>query len=160
MSEKMQYLSDKELDALIAEVEAGGMIAPPIYLKSQIMGNISSEVSIEIPESSMKKRRINRQLTLYSLKIAAAAAVAVFSLTAMPMSFLAGAKAPEQDRLEEKIEKDMKLYEEENKKMSEEKETAKWRQMLDNQLGDKSQGIYQLVDGVSDLFRMEDEYYD
>lgn len=75
MKQKEGYFKDDELEALIAKVEADGILPAPVYLKERIIKSISVH----------KKRSANIILTLYSVKIAAAAAAALFLLIALPM---------------------------------------------------------------------------
>lgn len=75
MEEK--YLSDKELEELIAGVEASGMHQAPFYLRSEIMEKIERQ-------EKKKKAFVRRELLFYSLKIGIAAAAALMFLTFIP----------------------------------------------------------------------------
>ncbi len=130
MREGYNDLDDKELEALIADVEKNGMIAPPVYLKELIMKAAAEEeqaakgtgrsmavgnrdIVIQNKEYMLRKAKI--QFLAYSFKIAAAAAVAVFCLTAIPMD-IAGGALEKGDYMEERIERDIERYQQEKEK--------------------------------------------
>ena len=57
-------MNEKELEALIAEVEENGMIAPPVYLKDRIMEEVHKS------ESAVRRRRAAKiEFLVYSAKI-------------------------------------------------------------------------------------------
>ncbi|MDE7014038.1 MAG: hypothetical protein K2P19_05095 [Kineothrix sp.] len=168
---RYDYLNDEELEALIAEVEKNSMIAPPVYLKELIMeeavhretalGNSQEsgqmdkgpEKSLEISYSNRKisrgdiKQAAKRQFWIYSFKIAAAAAMAVISLTVVPMD-ISGERAAEGNHIERQIEKDIERYQEAKREALEEKENK------GSGLGSRfGTGIW---NGLSDWLRMEE----
>lgn len=51
-----EYMDDRELEALIAEVENSGMIAPPVYLKELIMKEVNRR-----PEEGGKIRKASKE---------------------------------------------------------------------------------------------------
>lgn len=75
MEEK--YFSDKELEELIAEVEANDMHQAPFYLRSEIMGKIERQ-------EKRKKAFVRRELLFYSFRIGIAAIAALLFLTFIP----------------------------------------------------------------------------
>ena len=120
MKEEYGYLNDEELEALIMEVENNGMIAPPVYLKEQILNEIAKDGLKEksgkgSAKMSMEKARV--QLWIYSAKIMAAAAAAVFGLTIIPVDTGQAMELPENNRIERKIEKDMERYKQESEEI-------------------------------------------
>ena len=143
--ERYDYLNDEELEALIAEVERNGMIAPPIYLKELIMKEAEpGEMPLEKgwktehtdgaflqgrkSDDSIRKagkgdigQAAKRQFRIYSFKIAAAAAAAVISLIAVPMDFPMEGTAKD-NHIERQIEKDIERYQEAKREALEEEE--------------------------------------
>ncbi len=71
-----EYIDDRELEALIAEVENSGMIAPPVYLKELIMKEVNRrpEEGGKIRKASKEElvRAAKRRFFADSLKIVAA----------------------------------------------------------------------------------------
>lgn len=223
MKEEYGYMDDEELEALIAEVENGGMIAPPIYLKELIMEAISREAdageegrelsaadgghgaaetesmpraemegivrmpraemegtvripraeteeTVQMPRAEMEEtvraakavRKAKAQFLGYSFKIVAAAAVAVFCLTMIPVDFHGGGMM-ESGRIEQRIEKDAKKYQEEKEKALAEEENIGGEHMgfFDGRLGlDSSKSVDRILNGFSKWFGMEEEIYD
>lgn len=201
MKEEYGYMDDEELEALIAEVENGGMIAPPIYLKELIMEAISREAdageegrelsaadgghgaaetesmpraktegTVRMPRAAMEEtvraakavRKAKAQFLGYSFKIVAAAAVAVFCLTMIPVDFHGGGMM-ESGRIEQRIEKDAKKYQEEKEKALAEEENIGGEHMgfFDGRLGlDSSKSVDRILNGFSKWFGMEEEIYD
>lgn len=183
MKEEYRYLNDEELEALIADVEKNGMIAPPAYLKELIMEGAAQEMAVQSQEAELAKkhsekrrelrigrdsrsikagedamRRARIRFWIYSFKIAAAAAVAVFCLTAIPVD-VAGEGFPEAGYMEERIEKDIQRYQQEKEKAlaDEEREDRGLRNLLDGRLGNGSgkntDGIW---NSLTDWFGMEE----
>lgn len=110
-------MNEKELEALIAEVEEKGMIASPVYLKDLIMEQVHRN------ETARHRRKAAKiEFLTYSLKIAGAAAAAIFCLTQVPMN--AGEEIPvrisENSHLEKKIERAVEQYRLENQRVCEE----------------------------------------
>lgn len=156
MTDKYRYLSDEELEAMIAGVEEKELIAPPVYLKDMIMTRARESVSAMQDKSgepavvpykaktlirSEKKAAVNRQLILYSIKIISAAAVAVFCLAAVPMN-LSGGYTPlkDKDRIERLIDKDMERYKQEEEEFL--KRSTGGKSGLEQFISDKSEKIF------------------
>lgn len=120
MREEYRYLSDEELEALIMEVENNGMIAPPVYLKEQIRDEIGKDRLKEKGSkecAKMSRQKAQVQLWIYSAKIMAAAAAAVFGLTIIPMDAGQTMERPENSRMERQIEKDVERYKKESEEI-------------------------------------------
>ncbi len=132
MREEYNDLDDKALEALIADVEKNGMIAPPVYLKELIMEEAAREEKAVKEAEAWREliaenrggimqnkgyaaRRAKVQFWAYSFKIAAAAAVAMFCLTAIPVD-VAGGAAEKNNYMEEQIEKDIERYQQKKEK--------------------------------------------
>lgn len=74
--------SDIDIEALIAETEAGPMLHAPAYLKDEILEK-SQSISIQVPMKLQKqKKEISKQMQFlyYSLKISAAVIICLFQL--------------------------------------------------------------------------------
>lgn len=74
--------SDIDIEALIAEAEAGAMLHAPAYLKEEILRK-SRGVSVQVPMKLQKqKKEISKQMQFlyYSLKISAAVIICLFQL--------------------------------------------------------------------------------
>ncbi len=117
-----QYLTEQELEALIAEVEDHEMLAPPVYLKELIMEEAVKSAKPVNTAKSITGNRIDRktaniQFMVYSLKIIGAAAAAIFCLTMVPMDMGGGMEKIENQRMEEAIEKDVAHYREESERI-------------------------------------------
>lgn len=114
-----QYLTEQELEALIAEVEDYEMLAPPVYLKELIMEEAvkSAEPVNSVTKKGIDRRTANIQFMIYSLKIIGAAAAAIFCLTMVPMDMGGNAEKMENQRMEEAIEKDVAHYREESERI-------------------------------------------
>jgi len=83
MAEKNQeYLSDDELQRLIAEVEADGMLRAPSYLKAEIFSKLDSGAG--------RRKRASKgwRLFTYSAKVAFGAAAAIAMLWIVPSDLL------------------------------------------------------------------------
>ncbi|NLL77644.1 MAG: hypothetical protein GX235_10435 [Clostridiales bacterium] len=159
MKEEYGYLDDKELQDLIAQVENGGMVMPPVYLKDQIMGevlkaasesektapgNVQSENNTIFSNLEKRKNAAKMQFLTYSLKILAAAAMAVFCLTAVPMDFSGTPAIWKGNNMEQRINRDMERYEEESKKLLDEKPLDMKNEYKDNLkelISDKSEEL-------------------
>ncbi|WMC93096.1 hypothetical protein [Kineothrix sp. MB12-C1] len=132
MKEEYRYLNDEELEAFLKEVEKDSIIKAPVYLKSQIMGEVfklaeqeeqSSLKSVSIVsginsfDAVERKKVVQKQFMAYSVKILAAAAMAIFCLTAVPLDFTGIPELKNESRIERRINEDMERYEEENRKL-------------------------------------------
>ena len=131
VSGRYRYLTDGELEALIAEVEDHEMLAPPVYLKELVMEEaVKSESAAEPvnpvrsvePAGPVKRSGIDRktakiQLMVYSLKIIGAAAAAIFCLTMVPMEMSGSMEDMGNRRMEEAIEQDVAHYREESRRI-------------------------------------------
>ncbi len=189
MKEEYGYLNDEELEALIADVEKSGMIAPPVYLKELIMERaaqeqdtfeeglpkelipktaentqkaecvLSTESSIRAIEVRKEEaRRAKRRFRIYSFKIAAAAAVAVFCLTVVPID-IAGERAPEGNPMEKRIEEDIERYQREKERALADVESgsAGLKSFLDGKLGfGFPEGTDRIWNGLTNWFGMEE----
>ncbi len=114
-----RYLTDDELEALVAEVADHGMLAPPTYLKDLIMEEAAKPA---MPAGNGRKKKIDRktakiQLAVYSLKIAGAAAAALFCLTMVPVDMGGNTGDAGNRRMEKEIEEDMVRYREESERI-------------------------------------------
>lgn len=157
------YLDDKELEALIAEVENGGMIAPPVYFKELIMKEVNRR-----PDDADKTRKASkeelvraakRRFFADSFKIVAAAAAAVFCLTEMPVDFSGGGMV-ESNRIEKRIEEDTERYHEEKQRALAGKEGvgARLGEFLEERLGwELPAGTDQIFGDFSNWLGMEEK---
>ncbi len=134
MNDHKQYMSDEELNQLIQDVELTAMLSPPSYLKDQIMEKVTS-----------KRRYKQKQLFLYSMKVAAAAVAALYFLMIMPIDMSQNMAPVYEDRMEEQIRKDMKEYEEENKKLLENNMGIK------SFIGNKSDEVFKLLNNLPNI---------
>lgn len=140
MREEYMYLKDEELEALLREVENGGMISSPVYLKDEIMSAVlkaetektvsgspaeKNKNKITPMDHGIRKNEARRQLVTYSLKIFAAAAMAVFCLTAVPVELSGSPALSRESRIEQRIDKDIERYEKESKKLFDEEKEDK-----------------------------------
>lgn len=146
MKEEYGYPNDEELKTMIAEVEQKAMIAPPVYLKDQIMneirkaaeptatvmythetgitkktGNKKREISSP-EEREHREKKARMQFMLYSAKIIAAAAAAVMCLAVVPMDTGRAVVISADDSLETRISKDVERYKEEQQRIEKELE--------------------------------------
>ena len=117
-----QYLTEQELEALIAEVEDHEMLAPPVYLKELIMEEAVKSAKPVDTAKFITKNRIDRktadiQFMVYSLKIIGAAAAAIFCLTMVPMDMGGRPEEMGNRRMEEAIEEDVAHYREESQRI-------------------------------------------
>lgn len=71
---KMDYLTDDELEKLIADVETHGMLTAPSYLRDEVLKKT------EVP---LYKKKL--QFYAYSFKVCAAAAAAIVLMFSIPM---------------------------------------------------------------------------
>lgn len=131
VSGRYRYLTDEELEALIAEVEDHEMLAPPVYLKELIMEEaVKSESAAEpanpvqsvssagpVKRTGIDRKTANIQLMVYSLKIIGAAAAAIFCLTMVPMEMGGSMEDMGNRRMEEAIEEDVAHYREESRRI-------------------------------------------
>lgn len=160
------YMDDRELEALIAEVENGGMIAPPVYLKELIMKEVNRrpDDTGKIRKASKEElvRAAKRRFFADSFKIAAAAAVAMFCLTEIPVDFSGGGMM-ESSRIEKRIEEDTERYHEEKQRALTGKEGvgSRLEEFLEDRLGwefpAETDGIF---GGFSNWFGMEEKNYE
>lgn len=157
-------MNEKELEALIAEVEENGMIAPPVYLKDRIMEEVHKS------ESAVRRRRAAKiEFLVYSAKIIGAAAAAIFCLTTVPMDINGEMVllTNENNRLEEKIERDVEQYRLENERIWSEpvyEETDfgdLWKQQSEDGVADEFSGkISSFWNGITVWLGMEERNYE
>lgn len=181
MKKEYDYMDDSELEAFIAEVEHGGMIAPPVYLKELIMEKAEQEKEACGQGMELRKTDSGRnvvaeketakaakiQFWIYSLKIAAAAAAAMFCLITMPADLSGGGMTENDrignDRIEKQIEEDTERYQQEKKKAlaGEERADRGIGGFLNALSGNQSlKGVNGILNGVSNWFGMEEKMYD
>lgn len=89
---KEAYLTDEELERLIAQVEQEPMLQAPSYLKDEILNSLS-EQDEKMQQWQEKLKLLNRsqsrkQLWLYSVKVAVGAAAALVMLWITPAGFI------------------------------------------------------------------------
>lgn len=160
------YMDDRELEALIAEVENSGMIAPPVYLKELIMKEASRR-----PDDAGKTRKASkeelvraakRRFFADSFKIVAAAAAAMFCLMEMPVDFSGGGMM-EGSRIEKRIEEDTERYRKEQERAiaGEEGVGARLGEFLEERLGwEFPAGTDRRSGGFLNWFGMEEKDYE
>lgn len=143
MKEEYGYLSEEELNDLIAEVESGGLVASPVYLKDHIMDAVRGSQVISL-DAEKRKRAAKLQFIAYSLKICTAAAVAVFCLTVVPMDFSTGSALADRNKVERRIDENMERHEERNKKLLERTQKNDWKEVIDT----KSEELFRIWNGL------------
>lgn len=85
--QSVNYLTDEELEKLIMDVEHQGLLSCPSYVREEVL---------QRTEVSLKKRK--QQFYLYSAKVCAAAAAAIFLLFTIPTGQLNTPEAVESRR--------------------------------------------------------------
>lgn len=156
MNDKYQYMSDEELLEFIEDVEYQGMLSSPTYLKDQIMNQVICEnetIPLATPYEVRGKQNNHRQLLLYSMKVAIAAIAALYFLMIIPMD-MTYSPAPYEDRMEERIRKDMEEYEAENEKLLEEEISI--GTLIDN----KSDEVFELLNKFTNKINNGGNKYD
>ncbi len=135
-----RYMTEDELEALIAEVETHGMLAPPAYLKDLIMEEAGKCVK-PAGKKGISRKRARIQFMIYSAKIIGAAAVAIFCLTMVPMDPDRGMET-ENQRLEKMMEEDMAYYQKESERIRNDLAGTDrgFRSLLENMLGEETVG--------------------
>lgn len=169
MSDEYNYLTDEELEALIGNVEEKSMIAPPVYLKQQIMEEIRKEkdsppVNTEkyVSAQNVRKKK-NLQLLLYSAKIITGAAAAIICITVVPFGAGRENVLMTNKKMEISIEKDAERYREEKRRLVAELEADydKEQQIRNSRLGDNDKpsgsGMTEIVNKILGLFGTEEE---
>ncbi|MCH4192620.1 MAG: hypothetical protein LKF52_09955 [Butyrivibrio sp.] len=73
-----EYLSDEELEKLIAETETDKVFNPPEYLEAETLQKIGTY------RMERRIKRSRREFSLYALKISAAAAAAILVIFTTP----------------------------------------------------------------------------
>ena len=81
--DKVDYLSDKDLQSLIQSIEQEDMIHAPHYMKQSIMDQIESEERVTAI-SSYRSSKV--QLLTYAMKVGVAAAAAIILLVLIPVN--------------------------------------------------------------------------
>lgn len=157
MKEEYRYLSEEELDSLIADVEKDGMVKAPVYLKQEILKKAVSDGKGKAL-SSEKKTAARIQLFVYSAKIIAAAAAAVYCLILMPTSLNRSTVSPEHSIREQRIERDMAEYEKENG--GETEGEVREKKSLTIFVNEKSNEWCEKVNEFSNFLIMEEKNYD
>lgn len=135
-----RYMTEDELEALIAEVEAHGMLTPPAYLKGLIMEEAGKSVK-PIGKKGISRKKAQMQFMIYSAKIIGAAAVAIFCLTMVPMDSDRGMET-ENRRREKIMEEDMAYYQKESERIRNDLAGTDggFRSLLENVLGEETVG--------------------
>lgn len=165
MSEKYRYMTEEGLEALIGEVEEQGMLAPPVYLKEQIMEEVKKSVK-PVKKTVMDRKRAKIQLMVYSIKIVGAAAAAIFCLTMIPMDIGGGMEEMGNRRMEEAVEEDVEHYRKESERILNEpvvrdRGPGKDEGFLEQALGKGSIGtVSSIWRGMTGWFGMEERNYD
>lgn len=166
MKNENGYLDDRELEALIAEVEKGGMIAPPVYLKELIMKEACRQPGDtgQMRKASKEElvRAAKRRFFADSFKIVAAAAAAMFCLMEMPVDFSGGGMM-EESRIEKRIEEDTERYRREKQRAiaGEEGVGARLGEFLEERLGlELPAGEDRGFGGFANWFGMEERDYE
>lgn len=98
--DEKEYLSDEELEKMIAEIEAQPLMHPPADFKNEIVHTIRKK----------RKHRKDMQLFLYSLKVTAASAAAILILISVPQTIYSREEA-----LQRSMEKQVRREENTNK---------------------------------------------
>lgn len=149
MNDKEQYMSDEELNQFIQDVELTAMLSPPSYMKDQIMEKVTSEKVVAktllTTKDYNKRRNKQKQLFLYSMKVAVAAIAALYFLMIMPIDMSQNMVPTYEDRMEEQIRKDMKEYEDENEKL------LKDNMGIKSFIGNKSDEVLKLLNNFSNI---------
>ncbi|MGN0483104.1 MAG: hypothetical protein ACI4HI_06100 [Lachnospiraceae bacterium] len=87
---ELSYLSDEELQNLIADVEAHHMLQAPSYLKAEILTQAQQMKEKQLPAVEQNRKPVQlrqkrkQQLFFYRLKVSAAAAAAILLLFCLP----------------------------------------------------------------------------
>lgn len=183
MRDEYRYLTEEELEALIADVEEKSMIAPPVYLKERILEEVRKEATVPLKnvETPIKKK-VNLQFLLYSAKIMAGAAAALICITIVPFDTGRELLPMAGRNMETLIEEDAERYKEEKQKLVAEMEADYYKEQeaWNSQYGENADaskadvmgaigerlGIGQLGNGagivnkISNLFGMEEKNHE
>lgn len=81
--EKLEYLSDEELEAMIQEVEQYGMMEAPVQMKEKLLQVLQQEETIQRPQMSEWHKK--RSMLIYSMKVSLTAAAAILCVIFMPL---------------------------------------------------------------------------
>lgn len=98
--DKLDYLSDEELQSLIESIEQEDMIHAPHYIKQSILDQVESEERITAISSH---RSSKVQLITYTMKVGVAAAAAIVLLVLIPVKDY-GSFPDDETRYEEWLE--------------------------------------------------------
>lgn len=135
-----EYLSDDELEQLIAEVEAEPLLHPPREFQSEILQTIRQK----------RKRKKDAQLFFYSVKVIAASAAALLILITVPHDFHLQTNVMQEKNLQQDVEEQVRV-EERNEKMSgiervfEEEVTYKLNRKVNGYFGELNNKLNQLM---------------
>lgn len=162
MSGEYRYLTDEELEALIAGVEDHGMLAPPAYLKELIMEEAAGDVNI-VRKNRIDRKRARKLLMVYRAKVIGAAAAAIFCLMMVPMEMDGGRLEDGTRHREKVIEEDMVRYQEESERMQSELELREggFGSFMESMIGKEKAGMAASVwNGMTGLFGREERDYE
>lgn len=183
MRDEYNYLTEEELEAMIADVEAKSMLASPVYLKEQIMEEIRKETAVPLPHKEKPiRKKPNVRLLLYSAKIMAGAAAAVLCITVVPLDSGREMISLPDRNMEMLMEEDAERYEEEKQRLMAEieadynKEQEAWNRRYGESsdtsegsgmgaIGDKlgigrSKYASEIVNKISNLFGTEENSHE
>lgn len=161
MDGEYRYMTDKELEALIAGVEDHGMLAPPVYLKELIMKEAKGLAAVR--KKGIDKKTARRVLMVYRAKVIGAAAAAIFCLVMVPMEIDGGKPDGSSQWRQKVIEEDMKYYQEESERLRNEMEIRKggFGGFMENLLGEETAGkAVSIWNGMTGLFGWEERDYE
>ncbi len=82
------YLSDEELNKLIAEAENEGLAEAPESISEKVLAEIVTEASIQTEKDNPAGRQRNKQAEFYKFtyKVVLSVAAAILLMTVIPMS--------------------------------------------------------------------------
>lgn len=166
MQENKDYLSNQELENMIAELESGSLLQAPDYLEKMILQKaerIAVRSSVEIvpirhairakKQPASKKTSRQGQLLAYSLKIAAAAAAAIALVIVVPeMQRKTEDSYQQQEEYMEELQKEQKEQEETWKKNQERKSVTR---NLNEKTSDFCSKLFEKTNEL--LFRREEK---
>lgn len=102
MKENWEYLSDTELELLIAEVEQNELVTAPPDLKQNIMDRISAETQVVefLADRPVSGQNLQKEFYRYCFRVAVSVAAAVVLVFALPDAQRAGMGKKTQERTE------------------------------------------------------------
>lgn len=102
MKENWEYLSDTELELLIAEVEQNELVTAPPDLKQNIMDRISAETQIVefLADRPVSGQNLQKEFYRYCFRVAVSVAAAVVLVFALPDVQRAGTGGESEKKME------------------------------------------------------------